>query len=240
MAQFHLRKTSFFLIFKKKGMSINLCIVEDDLIYSNNIKEYLEIKGVNVICQSSNVSKFLYFSQGYKVPVQIVLLDINLADGESGIDGIVKIKEAVPSAEVIVLTSHDDSRYIFQALCNGATGFLTKGMTLSEIYKSISDVINGGSCMTPSIARKVVKYFSDNTVTQKSHFDDLTSREYEIVEGIKDGLSYKLIADRLSISIETVRFHVKNIYKKLHVNSKTEVINAYYQQQSKFNGNLID
>jgi DNA-binding NarL/FixJ family response regulator len=85
--------------------------------------------------------------------------------------------------------------------------------------------------MTPPIARKVVNYFSSNVKTN-NELDKLTPREYEVVEGIKDGLSYKMIADRCNISIETVRYHVKNIYRKLHINSKSEVVNLYYKNRS--------
>lgn len=211
---------------------MNISIIEDEINYSNNIREYFSLNKGNVLAQSLNVKDFLKYSDTKIVDTEIVILDVNLADGESGIDGIKPIKKRLPKAEVVVLTSHDDSKTIFEALCNGASGYLTKGMTLKEIYANVEDVYNGGSCMTPSIARKVVSYFNNSTVpvTANSKFDSLTARELEVVEGIKDGLSYKMIAGNMEVSVETVRFHVKNIYRKLHVNSKSEVISAYYRK----------
>lgn len=213
-------------------MSIQIGIIEDDRKYVNNLIEFFSSKDVSVIASAHNYSSFLKNHEFKCKQIDLIILDINLFGGEVGIDGIGKLREAFPDADIVILTSHDDSIYIFQALCNGAVGFLTKGMSLIEIYESIAQVHEGGSAMTPSIARKVVNYFSSNVKTN-SDFDKLTPREYEVVEGIKDGLSYKLIADRCFISIETVRYHVKNIYRKLHVNSKSEVVNLYYKNKRK-------
>ena len=209
-------------------MSTSIVIIEDNLPYANNLKDYLQLKGFEVRGIFSTVKGYINASNAIKENLNLIILDINLADNVTGIEGLHLIKEDKSTADIIILSSHDDAKYIFQALCNGAIGFLTKGMNLSEIYNSINEVLDGGSCMTPSIARKVVNYFGANPTVVNSNFDALTARELEIVEGIKDGLSYKLFGYRLGISIETVRFHVKNIYKKLHVNSKTEVVNAYF------------
>jgi DNA-binding NarL/FixJ family response regulator len=212
-------------------VSIKVGIIEDDKKYIENLKEFFSIKDVIVVETAHNYSSFLAKSNARYSEIELIILDINLYGGEMGLDGIGKLNQAIPKADIIILTSHDDSIYIFQALCNGAVGFLTKGMSLNEIYESIIQVQQGGSAMTPSIARKVVNYFSTN-VKRNNDLDKLTPREYEIVEGIKDGLSYKLIADRYFISIETVRYHVKNIYRKLHVNSKSEVVNLYYKNNN--------
>jgi DNA-binding NarL/FixJ family response regulator len=212
-------------------VSIKVGIIEDDKKYIENLKEFFLIKDVVVVETAHNYSSFLAKNNARYSEIELIILDINLYGGEMGLDGIGKLNQAIPNADIIILTSHDDSMYIFQALCNGAVGFLTKGMSLNEIYESIIQVQQGGSAMTPSIARKVVNYFSTN-VKRNNDLDKLTPREYEIVEGIKDGLSYKLIADRYFISIETVRYHVKNIYRKLHVNSKSEVVNLYYKNNN--------
>jgi DNA-binding NarL/FixJ family response regulator len=212
-------------------MPISIAIIEDDNRYSSHLAEFFSIKGEEIIARETNYSRFLAIPKIANKKVDIIILDINLADGESGLDGIEEILKTIPDTEIIVLTSHDDSLYVFKALCSGAVGFLTKGMSLSDIYSSIIQVKNGGSAMTPSIARKVVNYFSSNVKTNND-LDKLTPREYEVVEGIKDGLSYKMIADRCNISIETVRYHVKNIYRKLHINSKSEVVNLYYKNKS--------
>ena len=208
---------------------MKIALIEDDWKFATNLKEYFNLKGSEILAHETNYTKFLKLSGLADKKVDVLILDINLENGEIGLDGIPLIKESLPDTEIVILTSHDDSKYIFQALCNGAVGFLTKGMSLDDIYTSVEDVVNGGSAITPSIARKVVSYFKDNVKTNKK-LDVLTPREYQIVEGIKDGHSYKMIADKCFISIETVRYHVKNIYKKLHVNSKAEVINIYFNR----------
>lgn len=204
-----------------------IAIIEDDVSFAHYLQNLFVKKGIHVLNISESVSEFVnkYYYEYEKL--NCILLDVNLAGGEIGINEIPAIKKLVPNADVIVLTLHDEAKYIFQALCNGALGYLTKGGSFEEIYKSVSDVVNGGSAMTPSIARKVVEHFSQ--APQGKTMEDLTAREYDVAIGIKDGLSYKLIADRYNITIDAVRFHVKNIYKKLHVNSKSEVVRFFYQ-----------
>ncbi|MFN3444981.1 MAG: DNA-binding response regulator, partial [Bacteroidia bacterium] len=136
-------------------------------------------------------------------------------------DGIKLISTISPETDVIMLTVFMDSEKIFNALCAGATGYLLKGTPMPEILKAIIEIHNGGSYMSPSIARKVVEHFKMPT---KRINADLTEREREVINCLLDGLSYKLIADRLNISIDTVRFRIKSIYKKLHVNSKAEIL----------------
>jgi DNA-binding NarL/FixJ family response regulator len=213
------------------GDIISIALVEDEKNYSNNLAEYLTLKGCTITSNHDGVDLMLAEALEKAIFPKIILLDNNLGGEMTGIDQIVKIKQNLPDADVIILTSHDDSSLIFSALCNGAIGYLTKGMTFENIYDAILDVANGGSCMTPSIARKVFNFFNVNRTVRNPKFDQLTAREYEIAEGIRDGLSYKLIADKLDISIETVRYHVKNTYRKLHVNSKSEVVSAFYENK---------
>jgi DNA-binding NarL/FixJ family response regulator len=148
-------------------------------------------------------------------------MDIQLP-GMSGIEGIGIIKEKYPEIEIIMLTVYHDSHKIFDSLKAGASGYLLKHTSLPEIKESIEKLASGGAPMSPQIARKVIQYF--NKPDKKEVESDLTPREQDIVNGLVDGLSYKLIADRFDISIDTVRAHIRNIYKKLHVNSKAEVI----------------
>lgn len=214
-------------------MEIKPCmaIIEDDVSFAHYLQKLFIQKGVQVICISESVSEFLNKYYHEYEQLNCILLDVNLAGGEIGINEIPAIKKMLPNADVIVLTLHDEAKYIYQALCNGALGYLTKGESFEEIHKSVWDVVNGGSAMTPSIARKVVEHFTQSNPGKT--MEDLTSRESDVVVGIKDGLSYKLIADRFGITIDAVRFHVKNIYKKLHVNSKSEVVKFYYQNSSR-------
>jgi DNA-binding NarL/FixJ family response regulator len=152
--------------------------------------------------------------------LDVILMDIQLP-GMSGIDGIKIIKRDHSEIEIIMLTIYHDSHKIFDSLMAGASGYLLKHTSLPEIKESIELLIKGGAPMSPQIARKVIEHFNTPTVRPDS---GLTNREQDIVNGLVDGLSYKLIADRFNISLDTVRAHIRNIYKKLHVNSKAEVI----------------
>ncbi len=142
--------------------------------------------------------------------------------GISGINGIKILKHDYPGINIIMLTVYNDSTRIFNSLCAGASGYLLKNTPLEEIKKAIEELDSGGAPMSPEIARKVIEYF--NPKKTNNYQSALTSKENEIVNLMVDGLSYKMIADRMGISIDTVRFHIKNIYRKLHVNSKGEVI----------------
>ena len=154
-------------------------------------------------------------------------MDIGLP-GMSGINGVKIIKEKYPDAEIIMLTVFNNANKIFQSLCAGASGYLLKTSTLSEIVSCIEQTVNGGALMSPLIARKVVEHFHPKK-TKKDKDSVLSDREKEVVIGLTEGLSYKMLADRLNISIETVRNHIKHIYKKLHVHCKTEVISKSFK-----------
>lgn len=196
-------------------------IIEDHQDTREVLQAFLSQQaGFEVSLVSESVEVFLESIEHLSSPPQFLLLDINLP-GMSGIEAIKILKQQLPDTDIVMLTMHDDSRHIFQALCAGAVGYLIKGTPLHKIKAALLNVQEGGSAMSPHVARKVVEYFQPGKKKKES---PLTPKEHQIVEGLVDGLSYKLIADRYSISIETVRTHIKNIYKKLHVNSKSEVV----------------
>jgi DNA-binding NarL/FixJ family response regulator len=154
-----------------------------------------------------------------------VLLDIMLP-GMNGIAGIPRLLDRWPELDIIMLTNSDDSDNIFRALQAGAFGYISKKrMNPNIIRDAVYTVHRGGSYMSPSIARQVVAFH--NQQRQKKTADpttQLTPRQLDIVQGLVDNLSYREIGERLDISIETVRDHIKNIYRKLRVNSKMEVV----------------
>jgi len=200
---------------------IDIVIVEDDATIREAIKEFLD-SNKNLSCKNvfESVESFLAFLNKDNLP-HVILMDIGLP-GMSGISGIKLIKAKYPEINIIMLTVYHDTHKIFQSLCAGASGYLLKNSPFSEIKKAIEIVNAGGSSMSPQIARKVIEHFQ--TGEKINHESTLTDKEKEIVSCLVDGLSYKMIAAQEHISIETVRSHIKNIYKKLHVHSKAEVI----------------
>jgi DNA-binding NarL/FixJ family response regulator len=196
-------------------------IVEDDEEIRKAIVHYLSNQP-GLVCNVAvgSMEALLAFLTEENAP-NVLIMDLGLP-GMSGIEGIGFVKSRFPEIDIIVFSVYNDSRKIFSSLQAGATGYLLKNTPLEEIKAGIELLASGGSPMSPQIARKVIEFFSPVQKIEKH--STLSAKENEIVVAIVDGLSYKLIADRLSISIETVRFHIKNIYRKLHVNSKAEVI----------------
>lgn len=172
---------------------------------------------------------------------EVILMDIDMP-GMSGIEATTIVKENNPETQVVMLTVSEAEDRIFQALRNGATGYMLKKAGSDEILDGVRLVAKGGSPMTPAIARKVLQFFHSqstqptlyptqplqsipkNQEPADSLFATLSPREQEILEGLVDGLSYKMIAARFFISADTVKNHIQGIYRKLHVNSKGEAI----------------
>ncbi len=148
----------------------------------------------------------------------VILLDIELP-GMSGIQGIRKIKKILPDVEIIMLTVHEDNEFVFESLRNGASGYLVKNVTPANLLAAIQEVYEGGSPMSMHIARMVTRSFQKNPPEYP-----LTRREKEVLKKLCEGKSYQAIANELFISKTTVKFHIRNIYKILHVTNKGEAI----------------
>lgn len=196
-------------------------IVEDDQEIRNGIVSFLS-KQPGFVCDLAvgSVEELLASLSSENSP-QVLIMDLGLP-GMSGVEGISFVKSRYPEMDIVVFSVYNDPKKIFDSLCAGATGYLLKNTPFSELKEGIELLAKGGSPMSPQIARKVIDFFQPAKKIEK--VSPLSDKEKEIVVGLVDGLSYKLIADRLSISIETVRFHIKNIYRKLHVHGKAEVI----------------
>ena len=156
--------------------------------------------------------------------VDVVLMDIGLP-GMSGIEGIARAKKIKPELNILMLTIYEDSQSVFKALCAGACGYLVKKTPPSRLLEAIKDANEGGAPMSSLIARQVITVFQQ---TQGSVIEEgkteLSSREKEVLTSLSDGNNYQEIANRLFISVDTVRHHIKNIYKKLHVHSQSEAV----------------
>ncbi|HTP12806.1 MAG TPA: response regulator transcription factor [Bacteroidota bacterium] len=196
-------------------------IIEDDDEIRTAIREFLQ-RQKDCACEIGlpSVESFLY-----TVPLDgcpdVLLLDIGLP-GMSGITGIPFLRQRYPEMDIVMLTVHDDPERIFQALCAGATGYLLKNTPFRQIMEGIKLLQTGGAPMSPEIAAKVVAFFHPHQ--PKRAISPLTEKEREVVAGLVDGLSYKLIADRMHISVQTVQVHIKNVYRKVHAHNKAEIV----------------
>lgn len=198
---------------------INIAIIEDDSLVRHTLTALFEQQD-NMLCILAVQSAELFLKKAPGIPCpDIVLSDIGLP-GMDGIEAIQGIKKQFPAAAIIMLSVYTDNDRIFKALCAGAVGYLQKDTPLQDILDAITVIHKGGSVMSPAIARKVVEYFAP----RRTYNEALTAKEQQVITAMVDGLSYKMIAARLGVTLETIRQHIKNIYRKLQVNSKGEVI----------------
>jgi DNA-binding NarL/FixJ family response regulator len=153
----------------------------------------------------------------------VVLMDINMPEAD-GITGLKEIKEQFPHIKVLMQTVFDDHDKIFECIRNGASGYILKKDPASRILQAIQEVYDGGAVMNPAIALKVLEFFKPQKVS-----NPLSKRETEVLQLLAEGMSYKMIADKLFLSFNTVNTHVKHIYEKLHVSSLGEAIAFYYK-----------
>jgi DNA-binding NarL/FixJ family response regulator len=157
----------------------------------------------------------------------VVLVDVHLPR-QSGVDCVLKLKPLCPKVHFMMCTSLEDTDTIFNALKAGASGYITKSTPPAKLLEAIADVYNGGSPMSSQIARKVVGSFQKTEDAPNKNLQLLSVREQEILALLSKGLRYKEIADKLFVSIETVRTHIRNIYEKLQVNSRTDALNKVF------------
>ncbi len=193
-----------------------ICIIEDNdvvregfALLIDSVNEF-EVVGTYATCEEA-IRKLKD-----DIP-DVILMDIELP-GINGIEGSTRIKKLLPEVNIIVITVHENSELVFEALCAGACGYITKNTEYSRLIDSIKEAMNGGAPMSSNIARMVVESF------QKNQNTPLTSRETQVLELLSKGKSYTVIADELFIHKETVKSHIKNIYFKLQVHSKAEAI----------------
>jgi DNA-binding NarL/FixJ family response regulator len=164
------------------------------------------------------------------IDCNIVLMDIEMP-GMNGIDATKIIKESLPHIQVLIQTVFSDDDNIFRAICAGASGYILKSTTPAEYIEALKDVNSGGSPMTPGIARKVFQLFKNNVFLPSPDNYALTEKEKAVLQQLITGRSYKMIADALSISLDTIKTHMKNIYAKLHVHSGPEAVAKALQER---------
>jgi DNA-binding NarL/FixJ family response regulator len=202
-------------------VSIRIAIVEDEKAVRDGLKLLIDgTEGYKCVALYPNAEEAL--REIFDVEPDVVLMDIHLP-GMSGIECVRRLKKEDPDFQIVMLTVYEDDEEIFKSLAAGAHGYILKKTPPAKLLEAITEVHNGGSPMSSQIARRVVDFFQTKEVNSKQT-DKLTEREQEILSFLSKGYRYKEIADVLCISIETVRTHIRNIYEKLHVHSRTEAL----------------
>lgn len=204
-------------------MAITVAIVEDEKHYNNALKKIIDYDA-DLQCVGQFYSGKEALENLQELNPNVILMDIKLPD-MSGIQVISEIIDSLNQSNFMMCTSFEDDNHIYNALKVGATGYLIKGESMDKIISSIKDVHKGGAPMSFGVAKRVLKYFREEKTDVSNHLNDLSKSEHEILELLSQGLLYKEIAEKKEITIDTVKKHVGNIYRKLHVNNKVEAIN---------------
>jgi DNA-binding NarL/FixJ family response regulator len=202
---------------------ISVTIIEDDVELKDLWGGFLNAqRGVIYISSYANCEDALLHLETDKPDV--ILMDITLDGRMCGIEGVRRVKQILPETQVIMVTVNDDDDSVFDSLCAGAGGYLIKNISLEQLYQAVLDIKNGAPPLSMSVAAKIVNYFN-----KRNAMDELTERESQVLKELSCGQGQKQIADHLQISINTVKFHVKNIYRKLNVKNAPEAVNKINQ-----------
>ena len=196
-----------------------VAIVEDNKTTREGLETIINLSpDFRCVCTCSTAEEALRVLP--KLEPELVLMDIQLPN-MSGVECVARLKELLPALKAIMVTVYEDPDRVFSALRAGASGYLLKRSTPDEVLNAMREVQLGGGAMSGEIARKVIGYFREQT-TAKNEVEELTPREREVLELVVHGLSNKEICERLNVTVAAVRFHLKHIYQKLHVHSRTE------------------
>lgn len=202
---------------------INVAIIEDN----HNIRRGLAAlingtSGYSCLGDYESCEEFLQALPD--LAVDVVLMDIGLP-GINGIEGVKRALKEKPDLNILMLTVYKESKVVFEALCAGACGYLVKNTPPTRLLEAIKEVYEGGSPMSSMIARQVITVFKENNTSINANEEyGLSEREIEVLNRLSEGDNYQQIADSLFISVDTVRHHIRNIYKKLHVHSQSEAV----------------
>ena len=202
----------------------NIALIEDDEFVRDQLMSFLLMQEeFDDVKSFGSVEDFL--AKETNGP-SVLLLDIELP-GINGLKGAFHIKQKFSSSEILMLTVFEDKERVFKALQAGASGYLIKNIPLIKLKAAILEVLEGGAPMSPVIAKKVINYFSNQAVMELQHSEELTAREREVSHLLIEGKTYKQVAYDLNIAPDTVRQHIKNIYKKLQINSRIELVREF-------------
>jgi len=203
-------------------MKTKIALCEDNENFRESLKQFIaDTPDFSVIASLSSAQDII--AAITENTPDLILMDIDMP-GMTGIDATRLVKSHFPNVQVIILTVYEDDDKIFKAILAGATGYLLKKTPPTRILESILEIREGGASMSASIVKRVLSFFNSHTTSVQSNEYTLSQRELGILKCLVNGDSYKMIADNCDISIGTVRSHINNIYKKLHINSKSEAV----------------
>ena len=203
-------------------MNIKVAIYEDNHSLREGLYQLIDgTEGFRCVGAFANCNMMI--KQIEETKPDVVLMDIELP-GISGIEAVKILKERFPEVKILMETIFEDNNKIFDSICNGAEGYILKNTPPALILSSIKEIYEGGAPMTPSVASKVLKMFKNSSLSSVKETNNLTEREREVLKSLVDGMSYKMISASSFISVDTVSGHIKNIYKKLQVHSKSEAV----------------
>lgn len=206
-------------------MNIKVAIAEDIDDIRNGLQLIINsTEGYECNCVCSNGTEALQKIIEYKP--NVVLMDINMPY-TNGVEVVRLLKPKMPNTQFLMCTVYEEDEHIFESLKAGATGYILKKTPPAKLLEAIQEIYNGGSPMSSTIARKVMTSFNEKKVQQP--IDDLSAREKEILNSLSKGMQYKAIAASLSLSTETIRTHIRNIYEKLQVHTKQQAIDKAYK-----------
>lgn len=209
-----------------------ITLIEDVPSIRENVSKFINLHDEFEVCKTFDSVESFILSVDHNSAFcpDIILLDIGLP-GMSGVEGIPHILDKLPEVDIIMLTTYEEEEVILKALCSGACSYISKKASLKQIVEAMRIVAEGGSYMSPSIAREIVNHLLGGP--KKTITNSLTERQNQILKGLSEGKSYKHISEELFISIETVRTHIKKLYRHLQVNNKAEAIAMYLQGKIK-------
>lgn len=206
---------------------IRIMLFEDNFHLRESLSMLIDSSGT-FICMGAYPDAMEVIKYVAEYQPQVMLMDIEMP-GRSGIEATSLVKKSFPEIPILILTAFDDDDKIFQSLCAGGSGYLLKSSTPDQILQALMDVHAGGSAFSPSVAKRMVLFFQHKMVLAGEYH--LTDKEKQILQYLSDGKSYKMIADTLDISVQTVKSHIKNVYRKLHVNNNTEAVAKAIRQR---------
>jgi DNA-binding NarL/FixJ family response regulator len=218
---------SFFSKFSSNEMNmepVHVMVFEDENLTREMLKDLIN-STENFICSGAYADARDLTRKIKSATPAIVLMDIEMP-GVNGIDAVRLIHDEFKDIRVVMQTVHDEDEQIFQSICAGACGYLLKGASGEKIIEALNDALNGGAPFSPGVATRILNQFRKQSPQYSQTVVSLTVRETEILQGMAEGMSNKQIADKCFISSNTVKFHIRNIYEKLHVHSKSGAVAA--------------